>query len=610
MRRIACLILLLLFVGLAAASFGFESTLLAQEGGAAEPAGEAAPAAESAPAPAPAPVESNDPLEKSFFVNPFLLLLVIFLFCAWVYTTDWIGQDCPDRKLSQQAWVIPNVFIFGMTFWLFCAAIPYFAGFLLAILAWAVPLGMYIKTRNALLDPHERVMTKDHIRYLIGSWSGGKVKRELKEPWAEGPEIQITAMGASDPSKNTENLYTARKMPDAYVWVKELVHEMIQRRATKVMMDYTKETVAMRYLIDGVWLAGENRDRESSDQMLAVLKLVCNLNPNERRARQSGEFEIKYDVKKKVICSLNTQGTQTGERVILAVPAITAKLETLEDLGMRDGMIQELKGLMGAPNGLFVFSARPEGGFTTLWHTGLSSTDRLMRDFAGIELKDSREPEVMNIAIKHYDPAAGQKPEEVLNSVIRNQPDALFVRRIDSPEVFGMLLDQANATRMCFTTVNAKEDAAEAILRLLSLKVPADEYASALNGVLFTRLCRRLCKGCREEFQPSAALLKRLGIPPDKVDKLYKTPTPPGPDDPKKPPCEHCGGIGYYGRVGIFELMKVNDGIRRAIVKTPKLEAIRAASKQAGNKTLQEEAIRLVATGVTSLEEISRVLKE
>lgn len=589
MRRIAILFLVILSIGVAAASFGFESTLFAQDGAAAAPTG--------------------DPEDEGFFVNPFLLLLVIFLFCLWVWTTDWIGQDCPQRKLSPQAWVIPNVFVFGITFWLLCAAIPFFLGYLLAILAWAVPLGMYIKTRNAMLDPHERVMTKDHIRYVIGSLSGGKVKRELKEPWDQGPEIQIAAMGA-DASKNTENLYTARKMPDAYVWVKELIFEMIARRASKVMMDFTKDTVAMRYLIDGVWLAGENRDRESSDQMLAVLKLVCNLNPNERRARQSGEFEIKYDVKKKVLCSLNTQGTQTGERVILAVPAVTAKLESFEDLGMREGMIQEVKGLMGAPNGLFVFSARPEGGFTTLWHTGLSSTDRLMRDFAGIEVKDSREPEVMNIALKYYDPAGGQKPEEVLTSVIRNQPDALFIRRIDSPEVFGILLDQANDKRMCFTTVNAKDDCAEAVLRLLSLKVPADEYASALNGVLFTRLCRRLCKGCREEFQPSVALLKKLGIPPNKVDKLYKTPTPPGPDDPKKPPCEHCGGIGYYGRVGIFELMKVDDGIRRAIVKSPKLEAIRAASKQAGNKTLQEEAIRLVATGVTSLEEISRILKE
>ncbi|WDI44104.1 ATPase, T2SS/T4P/T4SS family [Bremerella sp. P1] len=608
MRRIAFLILAFLLIGLATASFGFESTLLAQEGGEAAAAPEAAPAA--APASTPAPVAATDPTDEGFFVNPFLLLPVIILFCMWTYSTDWIGQDCPQRKLSPEAWVIPNVLVFGLTFWLFCAAIPYFGGFLLAILAWAVPLFMYIKTRNAMLDPHERVMTKDHIRYLIGTWSGGKVKRELKEPWEEGPEIQITAMGNSDPAKNTENLYTARKMPDAYVWVKELIFEMITRRASKVMMDYTKETVAMRYLIDGVWLAGENRDRESSDQMLVVLKLISNMNPNERRARQAGEFEIKYDIKKKVICSLNTQGTQTGERAILAVPAVTAKLETLEDLGMRDAMIQEVKGLMGAPNGLFVFAARPEGGFTTLWQTGLSSTDRLMRDFAGIEVKNSREPEVMNISLKYYDPAAGEAPEAALTSVIRNQPDALFVRRIDNPEVFGILLNEANSKRMCFTTVNAKEDCAEAILRLLSLKIPADEYASALNGVLYTRLCRRLCKGCREEFQPSVALLKRMGIPPNKVDKLYKTPTPPGPDDPKKPPCEHCGGIGYYGRVGIFELMKVDDGIRRAIVKTPKLEAIRGASKQAGNKTLQEEAIRLVATGVTSLEEISRVLKE
>ncbi|MHC2068496.1 ATPase, T2SS/T4P/T4SS family [Bremerella sp. T1] len=589
MRRFAGMILGLFLLALALSYFGFEPTLMAQDGGDSEPV--------------------NVGPEVIRPLNSFMLIAVVMLFLAWVYTTDWVGQDCPERKLSQASWVIPNVLVFGLTFWLLCAAIPFFLGYILAIVAWAVPLGMYIKARNALVDPHERVMTKDHLRYVIAGWTGGKVKRELKEPWQEGPNIEIQARGA-DASKNTENLYSAHKMPDAYVWLKELISEMITRRASKVMMDYTKDTVAMRYLIDGVWLAGENRDRESSDQMLAVMKLLCNLSPNERRARQSGEFEAKYDVKKKVLCNVTAQGTQTGERVIFTVPAVTAKLETMEDLGMREGMIQECKGLMGAQNGLFVFAARPEGGLTTLWHTGLSSTDRLMRDFAGIEVKDCREPEVMNISLRHYDVEKGEKPEEALTSVIRNQPDALFIRRIDSPAVFNMLLDQANATRMCFTTVNAKEDCAEAVLRLLSLKVPADEYASALNGVLFTRMCRRLCKGCREEFQPSAALLKRLGIPPDKVEKLYKTPTPPGPDEPKKPPCEHCGGIGYYGRVGIFELMKIDDGIRRAITKTPKLEAIRAASKQAGNKTLQEEAIRLVATGVTSLEEISRVLKE
>ncbi|MEW4565107.1 ATPase, T2SS/T4P/T4SS family [Bremerella sp. JC770] len=592
MRRIACLVFGLLLLAIALSLFGFESQLFAQGG----------ETAASNP-------EKYKWTEYEYgYLNPIKLVAMFLLFWLWVFTTDWVGQDCPERKLSPQAWVIPNVFVFGLTFWLLAAAIPFFLGYILAIAAWAVPLFMYIKTRNNLVDPHERVMTKDHIRFVIAGLSGGKVKREVKEGWAMGPEMEIKALGAED-TKNTENLYTARKMPDAFVWTKELIAEMVARRSTKVMMDYTKDTVAMRYLIDGVWLAGENRDRESSDQMLAVLKLLCNLNPNERRARQSGEFFVKYDGKK-MNCTVTAQGTQTGERVIFVVPVVTAKLEVLEDLGMREAMVQEVKGLMGEPNGLFVFAARPEGGLTTLVHTGLSSTDRLMRDFAGIEVKGSREPEVMNIALKYYDPDAGEAPETVLTSVIRNQPDALFVRRIDSPTVFGVLLDQANATRMCFTSVNSKEDCAEAVLRLLSLKVPADEYASALNGVLYTRLCRRLCKGCREEFQPSVALLKRLGIPPDKVDKLYKTPTPPGPDDPKKPPCEHCGGIGYYGRVGIFELMKVDDGIRRAITKSPKLEAIRAASKQAGNKTLQEEAIRLVATGVTSLEEISRVLKE
>lgn len=592
MRRLALLVFCLLLLAIGFNLFGFESTAFAQAGDTA----------------ASNPEKYKWTTDEYGYINPIMLAAMFLLFFLWVWTTDWVGQDCPDRKLPVPAWVIPNVLVFGLTFWIISAVVPFFLGYVLAILAWAIPLGIYIKTRNNLVDPHERVMTKDHIRYVVSKLSGGKVKSEIKAGWEAGPVMEIQARGTDD-TKNTENLYNARKLPDAFVWVKELIAEMVTRRATKVMMDYTKDTVAMRYLIDGVWLAGENRDRESSDQMLMVMKLLCNLNPQERRARQSGEFFVKYDGRK-LNCSVTSQGTQSGERVIFVVPLVLSKLETLEDLGMSPEMVQEVKGLMGMPNGLFVFTAKPEGGMSTLYYAGLSSTDRLMRDFAGIEAKSSREPEVMNIALQHYDESSAKKPEEMLAAVIRNQPDALVVRRIESPAVFNVLLEQANSTRICFTSVNVKEDAAEGVLRLLSLKVPADQYASALIGVLNTRLCRRLCKNCREEFQPNLQMLKRLGLSPDKVDKLYKTPTPPGPDEPQKPPCEHCGGVGYYGRIGIFELMKVNDGIRRAIVKTPKLDAVRAASKAAGNRTLQEEAIRLVATGVTSIEEISRVLKE
>lgn len=542
------------------------------------------------------------------YLNPFKLLGCFLLFWLWVWTTDWVGQDCVDRKLPQASWVTPNVFIFGLTFWLLCALIPMFLGYPLAIAAWAVPLGLYVKTRNNLVHPHERVMTKDHIRYVISKWSGGKVKGEMKERWAEGPEMEIKALGGDD-ARNTENLYNARRLPDAYVWMKELIADMVQRRAMKVMMDYTKDTVALRYLVDGVWMAGENRDRESSDQLLMVLKTVCNLNPQERRARQAGEFFVKYEGKK-ITCALATQGTQTGERVLLTVPAILAKLESLADLGMGEKMLEQVKEAMRADHGLFVFTARPEGGLTTLVQAGLLTTDRFIRDFAGIEPADNREPDIMNVAFQKYTNGAGKTPEELLAAVVRNQPDALVVRQIPNQATFQLLLDQANEKRIAFTSVNVKEDAAEGVLRLLSMKIPADQYASALIGVLNTRLCRRLCPQCKEAFQPNPQLLKRLGIPQGKVEMLYKTPTPPGPDDPKKPPCDHCGGIGYYGRVGIFEFMKVNDGIRQAIVRQPKLEAIRAASKAAGNRTLQEEAIRVVATGVTSLEEVSRVLKE
>jgi len=542
------------------------------------------------------------------YLNPVKIVALFILFWVWVWTTDWVGQDCQDRKLPQETWVTANVFVFSATFWLLAAFIPLFLGYLLAVAAWAVPLGLYIRTRNQIVDIHERVLTADHLRYVMSSLSGGKVDAEKKEAWDTGPQMEIKSMGGDD-AQNTHNLYQARKLPDAYVWLKELIAEMVMRRSTKVMMDYTRDTVGMRYLIDGVWLAGENRDRASSDQLLTVMKLLCNLKPEERRARQSGEFFVKYDGQK-MTCKVGSQGTQSGERVLFEVPTSSSKLDSLSALGMRDAMIQEAKDLMLSPKGMFVFSARPEGGLTTLFQAGLLSTDRLMRDFVGFEPANSEEPEILNVSTSTYDMQAGQKPEDLIPTLARSQPDAFVARVMETKTVFELMLDQANDKRIVFTSSPVKEDGAEAILRLLAMKVDPKEFAKALIGVLNTRLCRRLCRECRQEFVPNPQLLKKLGIPEGSVEKLYRSPPPPGPDDPPVKPCESCGGIGFVGQIGIFELIKVNDGIRNAIIKSPTLEAVRAASRAAGNRTLQEEAIRLVATGVTSLEEVSRVLKE
>jgi type II secretory ATPase GspE/PulE/Tfp pilus assembly ATPase PilB-like protein len=141
------------------------------------------------------------------------------------------------------------------------------------------------------------------------------------------------------------------------------------------------------------------------------------------------------------------------------------------------------------------------------------------------------------------------------------------------------------------------------------LKIPAKSFAPAVTAVLHQRLIRKLCEKCKEAYAPPADLLKRLGIPAGRVQAFYRPPSPQqGQQAP--PPCDDCLNVGYKGRTAIFELMLVDDGVRQAVVNTPKVDAIRTAARKAGMRTLQEEGIVLVVKGTTSLAELQRVLKE
>jgi type II secretory ATPase GspE/PulE/Tfp pilus assembly ATPase PilB-like protein len=144
------------------------------------------------------------------------------------------------------------------------------------------------------------------------------------------------------------------------------------------------------------------------------------------------------------------------------------------------------------------------------------------------------------------------------------------------------------------------------------------ELAEAMTMVLNVRLVRKLCETCRQPFQPQPQLLKKLGIPAERVSVLYKHFEPPPPEqrvDAKGRPieieiCADCGGVGYLGRTGIFELLVIDDKIREAMVSQPNPDVLRRVARQSGHRSLQDEGIVLVAKGVTSLQELQRVLKQ
>ena len=531
--------------------------------------------------------------------------LLIGIYLLWVKTTDWVNKDCQSLRQPYSVWNTAVFFPFLVG--LFAAlTIPIFpAGFGLLFLAYAVPLGIYIAKRNTLVDPHLRVLTPAHIRYIVSRQArevGVNLREEKAAAHEKGAPVKFEAAGKSD--KEVQSNQILARQSSGFVPAKDLVAEVIGQRADKCMLDFTSDSVSVRFQIDGVWHESESLDRESGDGILEVYKRLADLKVEERQKRQSGRFLSEYKGAK-YNSTLLSQGTKTGERVVLQLVRPSDSFKSLDDLGMRDKMQEQLKEVMSKDEGLVIFSSLPANGLSATSTQAMKLVDRYLRDF--VALQDINSPEALaeNIELMTFDKAKGEEPAKILNSILRKEPAGVVINELPDLPTAELVCQHAVDGKFFVTTIRAKE-AVEALLRVLLMKVPAKAFAPAVQAVVNQRLIRKLCETCKEEYEPSPALLQKLGIPAGRVEKLYK-PAEPGEKDKV---CPDCNGIGYVGRTAIFELLVVNDHIRDALLKQPKLDVLRAVAKKTGNRNLQQEGIVLVVKGVTSLAELSRVLKQ
>lgn len=577
---------------------------------------EAEAEAETEPAPSPRSKDKWDDQHSIFRLgSPSISWLkfvpLALLFLLWVWTGDWVNRDSQIYAIGYGTWNPVIFFPFAVCMLLIVFpilfAVPFLISSILLTLVYLVCTFTYVGVRNKRVERHERVLTAEWFRYEIARVAnlvGIKMEAERKAEYEKGAAVDLMAMGATEERDNQANLITARQSP-GYLLVKEMVADMVDRHADRALLDYSSQSVAVQHRIDGVWHNGDARDRESGDVMLAVMKQLANLNITERRKKQAGKFGAKYK-QHNYLCPIESQGVKTGERVSFAVlGGEQREFKTYEDLGMREKLRQQWAELMERDTGLIVISAMPEGGLTTLTDVSLMETDRLMRDFFAIEDEHHREREIENIEVVTYDSKKGESPDTILPKLIRRYPNVYVIRDLVNVETAKLLFNEIKDDRLVITTVPARE-ASEALLRILQKEVPHKDFSTLVTASMNTRLIRKLCEGCKVGYAPAPDMLQKMGIPAGKVEMLYRVPKP----EEIEKPCLQCRGVGYKGRTGIFELLIVDDQVREVLLKQPKLDLVRKAARLAGMRTLQEEGILLVAKGVTSVQELSRVLKQ
>lgn len=545
------------------------------------------------------PFERGD----TYYISWIKLVVFWLMFLLWVATADWVNVDTQRNRLPHARYNAIVFFPFMLAALLFWLIPFYWLGLPLVVLAYAVPVAIYVRYRNGRMEEHERVLTADHLRFLMAERLrplGIEISAERKRPEDMGPPITLVPQGGT-PEENNAHLFEAQHSP-GYVLVRELVADALERRAEQVALDFAAESMSIRYEIDGVWQNGQAVDRESGDAALYVLKTIASLKPEERRARQGGSFAVEQQ-KKTYQCQLLSQGTQTGERAMIRFVREGVHFDKLVDLGMREKSIETARRMLSSPQGVIIFSAPRRGGLTALVDAALNSADRFTRNWVALEAAQRPEHAIENVTVHTYDVGAGQTPASIIIAVARKYPDVIVCRDLVDAASVEALCEQTEQNRLVIGAVVAR-DCAEALLRVLMLKVRPATFAPVLVGAVNGRLIRKLCPDCREAYAPPPQLLEQLRIPPGKIEALYRPPQNP------EEVCETCGGIGYQGRTGIYEVLEANDAIREALIKSPKLDVLRREARRAGTRSLQDEGLLLVLKGETSLQELTRVLKE
>ncbi|MBX7164753.1 MAG: Flp pilus assembly complex ATPase component TadA [Pirellulales bacterium] len=543
------------------------------------------------------------PYGPGFYFSLTKLALTWVTFLLWVRTADWINQDAQTFKFKTFRWNSLTLGSFAAGAVLLIIIPIFWLGWPLLVLTWLVPMFVYVGYRNPRVEPQQTVLNADHLRFWFSERLaplGIKIDAERKSADQLGPPVKFTARGGETNVHDNANLMAAKESP-AYEVARALVADALARRAGTIMLDYTAQAVAVRYEVDGLWSNGEAQDRETGDAVLTVYKTISALNPRERRARQRGSFGAEFD-NTKYTCRIVSQGTKTGERVVMQFDDGKTHFKKLPELGMRDKQIEQLVELLDQPS-FIVFSSPPGGGLSALVGAALGTCDRYVRSYISIDEVNAPERAIENVTVTTYDAAAGEKPLDVLPRLLRAYPDVIVVRDLVNAETLNLLLDQPAERRTVLTTVRAR-DSVEALARLLMMQPDVAKFAETVSASVNVRLVRKLCETCREAYAPQPALLQKLGLPPGKVEALYRPPQQP------EEVCATCGGVGYIGRTGMYEVLVVGPQLRAQMAAGAKLDAMRLAARKEGLRTIQEEGILLVARGVTSLQELQRVLKE
>jgi type IV pilus assembly protein PilB len=375
--------------------------------------------------------------------------------------------------------------------------------------------------------------------------------------------------------------------------VNHIIARAVKSRASDIHIEPTEKDVRIRFRIDGVLQEVMRSPKRLQSALISRFKIMANLDIAERRKPQDGHCAVNiggkvYDFR------VATLPTIYGERVVLRVLSKESILLRLEDLGfLEDSLEIYTRNYRKSYGAILITGPTGSGKSTTLYAT-INVLNTPEKNIVTIE--DPVEYRLKGINQIQINPKAGLTFARVLRAMLRAAPDIIMVGEIRDKETAKIAIEAALTGHLVLSTLHTN-DAPSAVSRLIEMGVEPFLVSSAVRCVQAQRLARRLCPECKEPYTPRREWLEELKFPDaDEITVLYRARG-----------CPKCNNIGYKGRIGIYEVMEVNDEIEMLAAKKAPTERIREAALRNGMRTLRNDGLLKAKMGLTSVEEVLRV---
>lgn len=472
--------------------------------------------------------------------------------------------------------------------------------------------GMQIKPVVCTEDDFQHFMETIYARRQEEVQQAGDALADQTFIEAEVDLSTLDVMFETDDGVNDLDL--AKQAQDAPIvhLANQILAKAIKRGCSDIHVEPQEKSVTVRYRLDGVLFIDRNLPRAILAALVSRYKIMADLDIAERRLPQDGRIRVRFSGKD-IDFRVSTMPSKHGEKVVMRILDKSATTLGLDKLITESETLSVIRDMVGRPYGIIFVTGPTGSGKTTTLYSALAERNTPAVNIVTAE--DPIEYEMAGITQVQVLREKGLDFARILRSFLRQDPDIMLVGETRDRETAKIAVEAALTGHLVLTTLHTN-DAPGAVTRLAEMEVDPYLVASATIGVIAQRLVRRICSDCKESYTPERSTLEYLGLLDKGQERMVESAVQyfcVNLDDSNTPVfwrgkgCDNCNNTGYKDRIGVYEVMRMNDEIRELAARGSTTAMIRFAAKQSGMVPLKDYSLRLVGQGFTTTEEVIRV---